>query len=230
MQPTKEPVLALDFPIETFPHDFNEVGEYKWPYGLINCRAWTLLDHPLLQEVSSRQFNIDAAAGIVRLNSDEADRVLKIARQEIEVLMPISALARTEGYEAARRRNAPPPTTKRSGVMHVRRAPAYTYVMEILGASTPAFKIGWTFNYEARMRQFNLYALPEIGGVSYRVRLFHLWETARLAFKLERALLRSFDQKRHRGNSEVICDVTFGELVSVWSQEVLELKRKSFAI
>lgn len=230
MEPTTEPVLSLDFPIETFPHDFNEGGEYKWPYGLINRRAWTLLDRPLLQEVSSRQFNIDAAAGIVRLDNDEADRVLRIPSQEIEVLMPISVLARTEGYEDARRRNAPPPTTRRAGVMHVRRAPAYTYVMEILGATTPAFKIGWTFNYEARMRQFNLYALPEIGGLSYRVRLFHLWATARLAFKLERALLRSFEHKRHRSNSEVVCDVPFSELLSVWGQQVLELKRKSAVI
>jgi len=229
MQPTTEPVLSLDFPIQTFPHDFNEGGEYKWPYGLINRRAWTLLDHPLLQEVSSRHFNFDAAAGIVRLDNDEADRVLRIRRQEIEVLMPIAVVARTEGYEAARRRNAPPPTTTRAGVMHVRSSPAYTYVMEVSGAPTSAFKIGWAFNYEARMRQFNLYALPEIGGLSYRVRLFHLWETARLAFKLERALLRSFEQKRHRSNSEVVCDVPFSELLSVWSQEVLEL-RKSLVI
>lgn len=80
------------------------------------------------------------------------------------------------------------------------------------------------------MRQFNLYALPEIGGLSYRVRLFHLWETATLAFKLERALLRSFEHKRHRGNSEVVCDVPFGELLSVWTQQVLELKRSSLLI
>jgi len=144
--------------------------------------------------------------------------------------MPIAVLARTEGYEAARRRNAPPPTTTRAGVMHVRSASAYTYAMEIMGASAPAFKIGWAFNYEARMRQFNLYALPQIGGLSYRVRLFHLWATARLAFKLERALLQSFEHKRHRTNSEVIYDVRFTELQSVWSQQVLELNRKSLGM
>jgi hypothetical protein len=230
MEPTREPVMSLDFPMETFAHDFNEAGQYKWPFGLINRRAWTLLDRPLLEDMSSRQFNIDAAAGIVPLRDDEADRILQLRRQEVQVLMPIGVLARLEGYETARRRNAPEPTTTRSGVMHFRNAPAYTYAMEIQGASGSAFKIGWAFNYETRVRQFNLYALPKLGGLSYRVKLFHFWATARQAFRMEQALLRSFDAKRHASNREVIYGVSYEELQTAWSAHVLDLRRKLAAL
>lgn len=34
MEPTTNPVMSLDFPLETFPHDFTEQG-YRWPYGLL---------------------------------------------------------------------------------------------------------------------------------------------------------------------------------------------------
>src|SRR4051794_19572679 len=47
MEPTTNPVMSLDFPLETFPHDFTEQG-YRWPYALLNRRAWQLLDRPLL--------------------------------------------------------------------------------------------------------------------------------------------------------------------------------------
>jgi hypothetical protein len=150
MKPTKEPVMSLDFQLETFSHDFNDEGEYKWPYALINNRAWLLLDRPLLDEVTSRSFNMDAAAGIVPLHDAETNHILTLRREEIEVLKPIGVQARLEGYEVARRRNTPPPTTKRTGIMHVRHAPAYTYAMEVRGAAITAFKIGWAFNYNVR--------------------------------------------------------------------------------
>lgn len=184
MEPTDGPVMSLDFPLETFVHDFDEESQYKWPFALINRRAWTLLDRPLLDEISSRQFNIDAAAGIVLLTDDEADRILKLRREEVELLKSFRVLARTEGHDVARRRNAPVPTTMRTGVMHVRHLAAYTYAMEIQGSRTPAFKIGWAFDHEARARQFNQYALPDIGGLSYRVILSEFWATAREAFRM----------------------------------------------
>jgi hypothetical protein len=48
--------------------------------------------------------------------------------------------------------------------MHLRRAPAYTYLMAIEGTERTAFKIGWAFDYRIRQQQFNQAALPEIGG------------------------------------------------------------------
>jgi len=223
MEPTTEPVLSLDFPLIVLPEHFTE-GEYKWPYGLLNKRAWRIPDGPLLKKISSRQFGMVAAAGIVPLTDEEASHVLRLRREEVPLLTSLRVEARIEGEEVARRRGAPPPTTTRTGVMHLRRAPAYTYAMQIQGATSSSFKVGWAFNHRTRVRQFNLYALPEIGGLQYRVRFTELWDTARQAFRMEQHLLKSFDTKRHPANREVICGVTFDELQSSWNACVQSLR------
>ncbi len=225
MEPTKELVSSLDFDVRKAPHDFDEDGNYRWPFGLLNRRAWIFEDRPLLKEMSERTFSMDAALGIVPLTDDEGERVLALRRRGVELLLPVRARARVEGAEAARRRAAPPPTTKRSGVMHMRRAPAYTYCMEVEGAEQHAFKIGWAFDYEVRERQFNQSSLPQIGGLRYRTRLHHLWDTARDAFAMEQALLRRFDDQRHPANREIVVGITYDDMLAAWTNRLARCTR-----
>jgi hypothetical protein len=223
MEPTKEPVLSLDFELDPTPQAFKD-GEYRWPFGLLNKRAWQFSEPPLLEEVSSRRFSMDSALGIVPLTDEEAARILQLRIEEVALLASLRATSRIEGQEVARRRGAPIPTTIRHGVMHLRRAPAYTYAMEIQNASTSAFKIGWAFDHKTRVRQFNLYSMPQIGGLLYRVRFTELWDTARLAFNMEQHLLKSFDGKRHPANREVIQAVSLEEVRLAWSSYIQLLR------
>jgi hypothetical protein len=159
---------------------------------------------------------MDAASGIVALTDEEAAKVIQLAREEAELLATIRTRARVEGEEAARRRTAPLPTTTRTGVMHIRRAPAYTYAMTIEGAKPVSIKIGWAFDFRARERKFNHFALPQIGGLRYQTRLTCLWSTARQAFFMEQAILRQFDGDRHPANREVIYGVPYSTIESAW--------------
>jgi hypothetical protein len=217
MEPTQETVASLDFDLEREDQDFDEQGNYKWPFGLHNRRAWIFEEpRPLLTDISPRQFFMDSAQGIVPLLDDETSAVLSHPHREIELLTPIRALARIEGDEVARRRNAPPPATTRQGVMHMRRAPAYTYAMSIDGATPTAFKIGWAFDARVRERQFNQASMPKLGGLTYRTKLTELWPTATAAYEMEQSLLRVFDAKRHPSNREVVSEITYTELQSEW--------------
>ena len=216
MEPTTEIVMSMDFDMPTWRHDFNEEGGYRWPYALLIKRSWRIPSRPLLEEISSRQFGMDAASGIVRLSEDEAARAMRLDREGVELLQPIRARARIEGDEAARRRSAPAPTTTRRGVMHLRRAPAYTYAMTVEGAPREAFKIGWAFDFRRRQRQFNLYALPQLNGLRYKTRLQRLWKTARAAYTMEQAILLRFDSSRHPANREVIFGVSYDDLQAAW--------------
>lgn len=217
MEPTTEPVLSLDFDLPTRPEHFDESANYKWPYGLLNRNAWRLLDRPLLEDISDRSFNMDSALGLVELTPTETERILALRRTEAPLLAPTArARARIDGLDAVRRRSAPPPTTTRRGVMHMRRAPAFTYALRLNGASATAFKIGWAFDYKQRTRQFNTASMPQLGGISYIPVLNQLWDTARQAFAMEQALLRHFDARRHPHNGEVIFGVTESELQSIW--------------
>ncbi len=87
MEPSREPVMSLDFDVRARPGDFAD-GEYKWPVGLMNLRAWSLPQRPKLNEISVRQFSMDSAQGIVPLNDDETASVLALEWLEDELLQP----------------------------------------------------------------------------------------------------------------------------------------------
>jgi len=230
MEPTAELVMSLDFDLPRSPHDYNEDGEYKWPYGLLNRWAWKLIDRPLLEEISDRRFSMDAAQGIVALTEAEAAEVLKLRREEVPLLEPgVRARARLEGSAAAHRKAAPLPTTTRRGVMHLRRAPAYTYAMRLIGASQPSFKIGWAFDQNARARQFNQAAMPELGGISYEPIFQHLWDTARQAYRMEQQLLSRFHGKRHPANHEIVYGLSYDDLEAAWI-ELVSRRTGSFCV
>ena len=221
MEPTTEPVMSLDFVSPRGPSDFSD-GEYKWPFGLLNRRAWSLRDQPLLTDISDRKFSMDSAQGIVPLNPEEEQRVRGLHWQEEELLQPTAhAQERMARKHGTSKRTAPPPTTKRTGIMHMRRAPAFTYAMRIKGAEKPAFKIGWAFDFHQRADQFNHSSMPELGGLKYVPIWFHLWDTARLAYHMEQRLLGRFANHRHAINNEIIVGVREEELKAAWMNGVL---------
>lgn len=221
MQPTFEPVMSLDFDVQKRPADFVD-GDYKWPFGLMNIKAWTLIERPKLKELFDRKFNMDSAQGIVALTNEEAFLVKSLKKREEKLLLPTaSAQARMERKHGVKSRGAPPPTTKRNGVMHMRRAPAYTYAMEIKGASENAFKVGWAFDYIKRARQFNHASMPELGGLEYSTKFFHKWDTAMKAYQMEQKILKVLNKRRDRRNNEVVVGVSAEELESIWISIVI---------
>ncbi|MEI9964131.1 MAG: hypothetical protein WDM92_04925 [Caulobacteraceae bacterium] len=227
MEPTCEVVSSLDYDLVRGPQDYDEAGDYRWPFGLELRRAWRFLEpRPLLSELTDRRFHMDSAQGIVELTPQEAAAILSLPREEVGLLRPIAAAARIEGAEAARRKAAPPPTTTRRGVMHMRRAPAYTYALGVVGVAQGAFKIGWAFDWKQRMRQFNQASLPRLGGLTYTGSHYHLWTTATEAYRMEQSLLRYFDARRHRQNTEVVVGVGEAELASIWNDYLVEHRRR----
>jgi hypothetical protein len=226
MEPTTQPVSSLDFDLGRRPEDFDEAGNYKWPYGLELRRAWRFNDpRPMLTDIASRRFHMDAAQGIVPLQPHEADAILALPRTEVALLTSAAARARIEGSELARRKGAPPPTTTRRGIMHMRRAPAFTYAMEISGAATPAVKIGWAFDWSRRERGFNQAAMPGLGGLRYRTKLHHLFDSAHDAFRMEQWLLRRFANRRHAHNGEIVVPITMREVEDAWLQYLAVARR-----
>jgi len=216
MEPSREPVMSLDFDVRARPGDFID-GEYKWPVGLMNLRAWSLPDRPKLNEVSERKFSMDSAQGVVPLNEDEAARVLALEWQEEELLQPTAqAQERMAKKHGVAKRSAPPPTTTRKGVMHMRRAPAFTYAMKIVGARPNAFKIGWAFDFKQRARQFNHAAMPALGGLEYKPFRFNLWDTARQAYTMEQALLAQLTARQHPDNGEIVQGLSDDDLDALW--------------
>jgi hypothetical protein len=220
IEPSREPVASLDYDIRKRPDDYVD-GQYKWPFGLAILNAWSLPDMPPLSTISDRSFGMDAAQGIIRLDPSEEQRVRLFAWRQ-EALLPLSANAQTRlaRRDIAVRQSSPIPVTTRAGVMHMRQEPAYTYALTITDTQAMrslGYKIGWAFDYERRMRQFNQAALPSLGGLRYTKPIFHRWNTARLAFHMEQALLRHFQRWRSAQNHEVIVGVPVKQFEAAWA-------------
>jgi len=223
MEPTSEPVMSLDFNVRKSPGHFVD-GKYKWPFGLMNLRAWSLPERPLLSEISNRKFGMASAQGIVALSDVEAKRVRALSWAEEDLLQPTaSAKERMHRKHGVAKPTAPPPTTTRRGVMHMRRAQAYTYAMLVIGAQPTAFKIGWAFDFKQRARQFNRSSMPDLGGLRYRPHLFRLWDTARQAYAMEQRLLDQFVEQRHPENNEIVLRIEPRILEDIWKETVRKL-------
>lgn len=227
MEPSSSPVSSLDFDLVRRASDLDDSGNYRWPYGLELRNAWRFSDpRSRFSDLVKRRFGRNSAQGIVELTPTEAAKILDLPREAVPLLRAVRAGARIEGLEAARRRSAPPPSTNRTGVMHMRRAPAFTYAMLVEGAERPAVKIGWAFDWQQRERQFNHTAAPLLGGLRYRTILHALWNTAAEAFHMEQTLLRGFDNLRHSANSEIITPMTREGIERAWIESLAEIRRK----
>ena len=222
MEPTIEPVFSLDFNLPTRLVDFDEQNNYKWPYGLLNHRAWRMIDRKPLEFISDRNFYMDSAQGLVPLTDAEAAKVMELRKEPAQLLEPtIRARARIEGSPRTRKMFSPPPTTMRRGIMHMRRASAFTYAMKVEGACSMAFKVGWAFDYKMREDHFNHAAMPELGGLNYKTVFSQPWDTAKAAYGIEQRLLKYFKPFRHPSNHEIIHGITYDALQAAWVQSVM---------
>jgi hypothetical protein len=68
--------------IPTREVDFKD-GEYRWRYGLHIRAAWKILDRRRLEEISSRDFHMDAALGIVPLTEQETAAIRDLAQEPV---------------------------------------------------------------------------------------------------------------------------------------------------
>lgn len=215
--PTTEAVQSLDFPISISEHDYDKEGNYRWPFGLLISDAWILPDRPIWKTISGRNLGQVAAAGIVALTQDEQQLVEAYRREAIPLLSASAHTERRLAEALGRPRFGPAPSTTRQGIMHMRRANASTYFFELLaGKTSVGFKIGWAFDFKQRLKTFNQYALPSLGGLRYRGVLEEPWDTARQAYGMEQALLRRFAEYRSRDNGEVLVGISEKEIRDVW--------------
>lgn len=228
MEPSNTPVSTADFPLSplTNARHYKPDGSYRWPFGLLNYRAWEFEDGLFLDAVAPRSgnpFGSAAAAGIVPLNEDEARKILAHPHHEVALLKSFASDKKLYGASEARRRGAPTPADGvRRSAMHMRRAPAYVYWFRLVSdGKVKGHKIGWAFDWEQRLKQFNSISLSSLGGIQYKQHAVQHLATARLAFSVEQQLLRFFDGKRHRDNREVLSAIRAEDIKPIWENLIV---------
>jgi hypothetical protein len=229
MEPSTVAVATSDFPLPN-PTDqrmFRVDGSYRWPFGLLNYRAWEFEPGLFLDEVAQREgnpFGSAAAAGIVPLTAEEEVRVLAHPYHEIELLRSVNSDRKLYGADGPRRRGAPAPTEgMRRGIMHMRKEPAYVYWFRlVIDDKIVGHKIGWAFDWRKRLQQFNSVSLSALGGLLYKVNSVQRFDTARLAFSVEQRILSTLDAHRHHDNREILTSISRQTIEKIWNDIVTE--------
>lgn len=226
MEPSTIHVATSDFPLTTLnnPRLFREDGSFRWPYGLLNRRAWVFEPGLFLSAAAPRPgnaFGSAAASGIVPLTAEEEARVLAHPFYEIPLLKSVSADRKLYGDEGSKRRGAPVPTEGvRRGIMHMRNAPAEVYWFRLVSeGKVRGHKIGWAFDSGMRLKQFNSVALHQLGGLHYQGYRRQPLSTAREAFRVEQKMLRIFDTRRHINNREVLSGISTSQIEAAWDEQ-----------
>lgn len=115
------------------------------------------------------------------------------------------------------------PATQGRAAVVPHPGPAETYALALQGASILAVKIGWAFDHLARCREFNMAAMPSLGGIAYAPLRHRAWPSAEQAFAMEQAILRRFAAHRHPANGEIIVGISTDELLAAWDEAAMRV-------
>ncbi len=97
-----------------------------------------------------------------------------------------------------RRSIGPPPWFKKINVVRTRPLEAYTYLLQF--SEKPIWKVGYTKDLEARLRNINEHLPFEYTGEYWHLKLYETWSDVMQAYEMEQKVLKELSP--YRGNRE----------------------------
>lgn len=190
------PMQAEDLipPGTALPDRLFENGRFKWPFAVPAARAWRLPSRPHIKDLIGRQLTSAAITGTDRLSPEEAQAVLTLETEEVELPPSAAQLRQTRlggaALEADRTRPGQPgpPPTEWSGIIARQEGPTDTYLMRF--GKENVWKIGISQNVKARRDTLNFSVPSEVlDGRRWDIVLTHRWPAGAPAYAMEQALL-----------------------------------------
>jgi hypothetical protein len=177
-------------------------GDIKWPHAVLITRAWRFTDSPLPEMTATlgRQLPMSAMSNTVLLTDIERDRILGLAREEIDV-------AQTNFISNERDRIAkivgpggtmgPVPSSFLSKVHRDALREASTYAYQF--GSANVWKIGWAHDPIERLSDLNKHVPHELLKQKWGGGWTQKWASAEQAYDMEQRVLRSFNNDQLYG-------------------------------
>lgn len=180
------------------PEAFDEKGRFRWPKSMVLTQAWQVDLDPLpdLVDTIGRQIPRLATTYAVPLSDGEAERILALPVCEVELKgTKFFGDLRLKAERLRARTVGPVPGSgKRSAVESAPQRRAYTYAFRFEG--TNCFKIGWAYDWKARLNEVNAHVPVEVLGRRWVRCLFEEWDSAKDAYAMEQRVLDSMDQSK----------------------------------
>lgn len=196
------------------PHDYDEVGRFRWPKAVLMVNAWRFVPQPMLLDILAEQLPYHATPQAVLLSDEDAQAVLELPSAEVAIAAS-AALEKARLLHRALHGSGPttgPIPSSWSGATgrDVNRT-AFTYALRF--GTTEIWKIGHAVDIQERVKQVNWHIPSEIIPERWSLKFQQRWENETDAYGMEQRVLGALVKHRTEGE-RVRC--TEAELLSAW--------------
>jgi hypothetical protein len=195
-------------------HDYDELGKFRWPKAILMMRAWRFLPQPRLLEVLAEQLPYHATSQAILLSNDDADAVLRLPAEELQLPDSV-ALANAklldEALYSARPTTGPVPNSWTGSTGRDVNRTAFTYALRF--GSTNIWKIGHAVDVKERLKQVNQHIPSEVVPERWTVKFQQQWKSETDAYAMEQRVFAALCTCRTEGE-RLRCDEP--QLWSAW--------------
>jgi hypothetical protein len=214
-----QPLRSLDYlkKEELDPRDFDEKGNFKFPFGVPMVRAWAFDGKPLLAEVIKQKLTMLSTPGAEEIIAESDIRAI-LALPAREVTLPeIPQLASMRRInDLLRPTTGPTPSDATYEVERSAQETSWTYAMRF--GTTNIWKVGHTTSVKSREDEVNKHIPFEIGIAKWKAEMTQKWPDAVTAYAMEQKVFELLKARRTTGE-RVQCSVS--ELGTAWQQAIM---------
>lgn len=214
-----QPVRSLDYfrKEDLDPRDFDEKGNFKFPFGVPIVRGWMFNPQPLVNEAIKQKLTMLSTPGAEEITSP-VDIAAILALSNFEVaLPPIPQLQKMLAINnLLKPTTGPTPSDATYEVTKTTQETSFTYAMRY--GVTDIWKVGHAFNVVDRLKSINQHIPVEIGATAWKVELQQKWPDAVTAHTMEQKVFQILEKKRTTGE-RINC--TQAELGTAWQQAIM---------
>lgn len=199
------------------PRDFDEKGNFKFPFGVPIVRGWMFETKPLVNDVIRQKLTMLSTPGVEEIvDAADAAAILKLRQHEV-ALPPIPQLAKMLAINnLLRPTTGPTPSDASYEVTKSAQETSFTYAMRY--GTTDIWKVGHSTNVMDRLSTINQHIPFEIGATQWKVELQQKWPDAVTAHTMEQRVFELLANKRTTGE-RLSC--TMAELGTAWQQAIM---------
>jgi hypothetical protein len=214
-----QPLRSMDYfdRSELDPRDFDEKGEYKFPFGVPLIRAWSFTGKPLLSDVVKQRLTMLATPGAEELrDATDITAVMALPQAETKLLdMPQLANMRRIN-DLLKPTTGPKPGDASYEVNRTAQEESWTYAMRY--GNHNLWKVGHTTNPVERLKAVNQHIPIEIGVKPWTLELQQKWPDAVTAYEMEQKVFEILSAKR-TGFERIACSIS--DLGTAWQQAIM---------
>ena len=203
-------------------NQYNQAGEYRWPFGLPLISAQRFLTKPDLFAVlgsylSGTQWAAFALDVREKLSADAQAKLEALPSEPVEIVQAPAIVRQRERQRAFvlnRGTTGPGPSTIRTASNRA-AGEGFVYVLELQGARN-VFKIGYSADVEVRLAAHNKPLLPSVTGYLWKVLITQRFPTELQAYNFEQKIHKRLGPFLIEGESEIY-RIGRKELDRVWA-------------